>query len=109
MASAEKEGIEDLTKFAMKTARGLGEEALSYYGKGNHSIKFDEELVTTAELHLTNIFQDRLSKKFPEHQLLDSIQESASLFWALEKNKASILALKKTVNQLGIWAKLPQC
>ena len=70
MASAEKEGIEVLIKFAMKTIRRLGEEALSYYGKGNQSLKFDEELVTAAELHLMQFFHDRLHKHFPEHQVL---------------------------------------
>lgn len=74
MLSAEKDGIEDLTRFAMKTIRKLGEEALSYYGKSNHSMKFDEELVTAAELHLTKLFQDRLTKTFPEHRMLANIQ-----------------------------------
>jgi len=70
MAAVEKEGIEELINFAMKTIRRLGEEALSYYGKGDHSLKFDEELVTAAELHLTDYFHNRLHKQFPEHQVL---------------------------------------
>lgn len=76
MAATEKEGIEDLTQFAMKTIRRLGKESLAFYGKGDHRLKFDEELVTTAEIHLTNFFLDHLQKKFPEHQVLEYNSEN---------------------------------
>jgi len=75
MAPAENRGIDDLTQFAMKTLQHAGEAALKFYGKGDHSLKFDEELVTTAELHLNQFFTDRLQKKFPEHQVLESYNE----------------------------------
>jgi len=53
-------GIEDLTMFAMDVIKSLGEKALSYYGRGKPHIKFDENLVTEAELNLTEFFQDQL-------------------------------------------------
>jgi len=78
MAPSENRWIDDLTQFAMKTLRRLGEESFKFYGKGDHHIKFDEELVTTAELHLTQLFQDQLREKFPEHQVLESYNENGS-------------------------------
>ncbi|MBW1678852.1 MAG: inositol monophosphatase [Deltaproteobacteria bacterium] len=61
--------IEDLTQFAMEVIRRSGEKALSYYGKGKPQVKFDERLVTEAELHLMEFFQDQLHTHFPEHQV----------------------------------------
>jgi len=78
MASTKGRGIDDLTQFAMKTLKRLGEESLTYYGKGNHHVKFDEDLVTMAELHLTQLFQEQLQQKFPEHQVLESFNENGS-------------------------------
>ena len=49
-------GIEDLTTFVMDVIKSLGEKALSYYGRGRTNIKFDENLVTEAELNLTEFF-----------------------------------------------------
>ena len=67
MAGPEDSGIERLTQFAIDTVRGAGEEALKFYGKGNPSIKFDENLVTEAELGLVDYFKDRLLATFPGH------------------------------------------
>ena len=68
-------GIDDLKQFATDAIRRLGEEALSYYGKGNPNVKFDEGLVTEAELRLAGIFQDQLQARFPEHQVFKNNQE----------------------------------
>jgi myo-inositol-1(or 4)-monophosphatase len=59
--------MEDLTDFAIDVIRKAGHEALRYYGKGNPETKFDEELVTEAELNLTDFFADQLHARFPEH------------------------------------------
>ena len=64
-----RHGIKTLTKFAMEVIRRSGKEALSYYGKGNPNIKFDEELVTEADLHIMAFFQNQLNSHFPEHQV----------------------------------------
>ncbi|MGC9965310.1 MAG: inositol monophosphatase family protein [Syntrophobacteraceae bacterium] len=60
-------GIEELLDFARDTISSAGNKALELYGKGNPGVKFDEELVTSAELVLTNFFRDRLNSIFPGH------------------------------------------
>ena len=69
------QGIDDLTEFAMQVIQEAGKEALSYYGKARPGERFDEELVTKAELHLTEFFQDQLSNRFPEHQVFSNNQK----------------------------------
>lgn len=76
--ASKSESIEDLTRFALEAIRALGHEALSYYGKGNPKVKFDEELVTQAELHLVSFFQNQLHAHFPEHQVFESSQGDKS-------------------------------
>jgi len=63
--------IENLTNFAIETIQDCGREALTYYGKGDHKIKFDERLVTEAELYLTEFFRKTLAANFPEHQIFN--------------------------------------
>ncbi|MBU0986358.1 MAG: inositol monophosphatase [Proteobacteria bacterium] len=74
MANQKKHGIEELTRFAMDVIRRAGEEALSFYGKGNPHIKFDEELVTEADFHLMEFFENQLNARFPEHQVFKNNQ-----------------------------------
>ncbi|MGQ9484382.1 MAG: inositol monophosphatase family protein [Desulfosoma sp.] len=62
-------GIGELREFALDTIRQAGREALRYYGKGRKDVKFDEDLVTEAELHLTRFFHDTLYARFPEHEV----------------------------------------
>ena len=76
MTASKNQGIENLTQFAMEVIRSSGEEALSYYGRGNPDVKFDEELVTKAELHLTEFFQDQLHAHFPDHKVFNSNQKN---------------------------------
>ena len=71
-----RHGIEDLTGFAMDAIHLVGEKAINYYGKGQHQIKFDERLVTEAELHLTDLFQNQLQNRFPDHQMFKDNYES---------------------------------
>jgi len=51
--------IEDLTAFATEVIRQAGQEALRYYGKGKTDVKFDDDLVTDAELFLKDLFHAR--------------------------------------------------
>jgi len=71
------EGIEDLSEFAFEVIRRSGEEALAYYGKGSPDAKFDEGLVTEAELHLGDFFRDRLFANFPDHQVYRNEEREA--------------------------------
>ena len=70
-----KDQIEHLTGFAMQAIRDAGEIALSYYGKGRPDTRFDEDLVTEAELKLSDLFQDQLAAHFPEHRIFTNHQE----------------------------------
>jgi myo-inositol-1(or 4)-monophosphatase len=63
----EDPGIEELLSFAKDVISSAGDKALGLYGQGNKGVKFDEELVTSAELSLTNFFKDRLNDVFPGH------------------------------------------
>lgn len=74
MGKSKRHGIEELTQFAIEMIRRSGEEALTYYGKGNPYTKFDEELVTEADFHLVEFFQDQLKAQFPDHQMFESNQ-----------------------------------
>ncbi|MFP5212207.1 MAG: inositol monophosphatase family protein [Acidobacteriota bacterium] len=67
MAHSGYPGIEDLTRFALETVREAGNLAMTYYGKGDPRVKFDERLVTEAEIRLADHFKDRLQGRFPEH------------------------------------------
>jgi myo-inositol-1(or 4)-monophosphatase len=67
MAGTDSAGIEELARFAIETVQQAGEEALKFYGRGNPEIKFDEDLVTEAELRLAELFKGRLKASFPGH------------------------------------------
>ncbi|QTA89167.1 inositol monophosphatase family protein [Desulfonema magnum] len=67
--------IEELTEFGMEVMRRSGEKAISYYGKGKPHVKFDEELITEAEVDLTEFFKTRLHADFPEHQIFQNDPE----------------------------------
>ncbi|RJQ58298.1 MAG: inositol monophosphatase [Desulfobacteraceae bacterium] len=68
MGSERFSDVESLSRFAAETLKKLGTEALSYYGRGRTDVKFDEDLVTAAELHLVRYFQDALKSEYPEHR-----------------------------------------
>lgn len=63
----ENPGIDELLSFAKDVVSSAGDRALKFYGKGRQGVKFDEELVTSAELGQVNFFRDRLSSTFPGH------------------------------------------
>lgn len=69
--------IKELPGFAIEVVQRAGEEVLSYFGKGLPQIKFDEALVTEAELHLREFFNDQLHRRFPEHQVFNNSQEES--------------------------------
>ncbi len=67
-------GIKDLNDFAVNTIRKAGDIALPYYGKGNPEVKFDEELVTEAELKLVDFFRSELKSRFPDHGIFGDVE-----------------------------------
>ena len=77
---AYKHNIDELNSFALDLIRSAGSEALTFYGKGRSKVKFDESLVTEAELHLSRYFQTKLQQTYPDHHIFqsDQIEESYS-------------------------------
>lgn len=71
MVESKQVELEELVEFARDAIRLLGEKALTYYGRGSQTQKFDESLVTEAELHLRDSFHDQLHARFPEHQVFN--------------------------------------
>lgn len=69
MAVKQGYGIDEFTGFALDIIHEVGEKALSYYGKGKRSTRFDEDLITKAELQLSQFFENQLRKRFPGHHL----------------------------------------
>ncbi|HDR14962.1 MAG TPA: inositol monophosphatase [Desulfobacteraceae bacterium] len=64
-------GIEELMRNALELITGMGDIALEYYGRGRPGVKFDESLVTEAELRLKGKFDEKLGEIYPEHRLFD--------------------------------------
>ncbi len=67
--------IVELSRFAVDFIKGAGDSALSLYGKGDKGKKFDENLVTEAELLLNDRFESGLHERFPEHQMFMNNQD----------------------------------
>jgi myo-inositol-1(or 4)-monophosphatase len=67
--------IDILKSFAMDTVRKAGDDALTYFGKGKSHERYDADLVTKAELHLTQFFEKELFSHFPDHLIFQNTQE----------------------------------
>lgn len=67
--------IVELSRFAVDFIKDAGDSALSLYGKGDKSKKFDENLVTEAELLLNRHFESELNGNFPEHRMFINTQD----------------------------------
>ena len=75
MTEINRQNIDDLSRFALDLVRRTGREGMKFYGKGDPGVKFDEELITKAEIHLTDFFRKELETKFPEHQIFPDIRQ----------------------------------
>ncbi len=64
--------IEALTAFAIDAIRSSGQRALDSFGKGRGATKFDEGLVTRAELQISTCFQQALDNQYPDHRMFTS-------------------------------------
>jgi myo-inositol-1(or 4)-monophosphatase len=72
MTQAPMHGIESLTAFAINAVRSAGEVALESFGQGRGTAKFDEGLVTRAELQISQHFGHLLDRQFPDHRMFTS-------------------------------------
>jgi myo-inositol-1(or 4)-monophosphatase len=61
---------QEFIEFAETLAKETGELALKYYGRGDPQLKFDEELVTEAELGIREFIRTFIADRYPEHHLL---------------------------------------
>ncbi len=78
-------GLETLSRFAMDLVQELGAEALSFYGHGRTHMKFDDELVTQAEIRLVDHFETQVQKRFPDHQVYENSQQIEAYTHSAEK------------------------
>jgi myo-inositol-1(or 4)-monophosphatase len=73
-------GIEELVAFAVEFIKQAGKKALIHYGKARPQVKFDQAVVTEAELQLMEFFQEHLYKSYPDHHVFrfNSVKENYS-------------------------------
>jgi myo-inositol-1(or 4)-monophosphatase len=69
-----KYSIDELSSFALEAIQNTGKEALAFYQKGPSKVKFNETLVTEAELHLNSHFQKALRDTYPDHNTFQDRQ-----------------------------------
>jgi len=53
-------GFEELSEFAMEFIKQAGKKALPFYGKGQARVKFDQGMVTEADLRIADYFQENV-------------------------------------------------
>ncbi|MBT8342614.1 MAG: inositol monophosphatase, partial [Desulfatitalea sp.] len=63
--------IGELSLFASDIIRQMGREALDFYGQGRRHLPFDQNLVTRAELHLNNTFQQLMRERYEGHRIYE--------------------------------------
>ncbi len=73
----EAQGIDELVGFATDLVRRSGSEALRFYGRGQPRMKFDQGLVTEAELRLSEFMAGEIQRNFPHHQLFQNNHDDA--------------------------------
>lgn len=78
MIDKSKEGVGELFEFASILVKQCGEVSLKYYGKGNPDVKFDDNLITEAELAVQEHVGKAINERCPGHQIygVDKLAES---------------------------------
>ncbi len=74
MAVADRK-IDELSGFALDVINQLGEQACGISGRGENRVKFDQGLVTEAEIQLSDYFAQELKATFPEHRIFPDLRE----------------------------------
>jgi myo-inositol-1(or 4)-monophosphatase len=67
--------IDELSGFALDIVNRLGEQACNISGRGENRVKFDQGLVTGAEIQLSEFFTQELKATFPEHRIFPDLRE----------------------------------
>ena len=69
--------VSDFLNFAIESVHSMGKYSLSFYGKGSVSTKFDENLITEAELKVMQEFEILLENSYPGHKIFDHSEPPA--------------------------------
>ncbi len=85
MAQDKDYDIDELQAFAQNLMRQAGSIAMDYYGKGRSDVRFDEDLLTRAELKLNAFFANQLEATYPEQQIFRNNQDDTS--YSHEENR----------------------
>lgn len=75
-------GVRDLAEiltFAKGLARASGALALSYYGRANPTLRYDYDLVTEADLALSDYLRKEVSDAYPDHRFFDGQAQKKNL------------------------------
>jgi len=72
MTKTPRHGIDALSTFAIQAIQSAGQTARERFGDGDRQGKFDQRLVTQAELQIGRHFQELLAAQYPDHQLFTS-------------------------------------
>lgn len=62
--------MQEILNFARALARSSGRIALLHYGRANPKVKFDESLVTEADLEVQEHIRSQVAERFPTHRFL---------------------------------------
>lgn len=65
-----KHDLVELVTFAKALARGGGAIAMSYYGRARPSFKYDETLVTEADIAVQDYIRSEIAAAYPQHHFL---------------------------------------
>jgi len=96
-------GMDELVDFGGESIRLAGEEALSFYGRGDANLRFDERMITETELRLNQAFENRVRERFPEHQFFKENSQYAGYSHRAERYVWVFNALDGVANfQAGI-------
>jgi myo-inositol-1(or 4)-monophosphatase len=75
MVQETQHNIDELVSFAREILQQAGEVAMQYYGKGGDNIRFDQDLLTRAELKINETIETTLMQRYPEHRIFWNNQE----------------------------------
>lgn len=62
--------LKEIHNFARAIVRSGGEIAMSHFGHADPEVKYDESLVTEADLEVQEHLRSEVRKKYPDHQFL---------------------------------------
>ena len=67
--------LREIEDFSRAVVRSGGELALHHFGHADPEVKYDESLVTEADLEVQDHIRNEVSKRFPDHSFLGEEQE----------------------------------